>query len=197
MNMYRMSVAAIAMAFTAGVAQAATVSLNYDVPTPAGDVRAPSATTGDVRLNFVGNDLSNPAPNSRSPWDGTAFVNSGQYHSVSAGASLTYDFDVDQTNFGLMWGSPDSYNDLVFKLDDAVVFSLTGTDVDNPPAPGAGFVNVRISDLLFDQVIFTSGNSDAFEFAQVQVPLPAAIWLMLGAIGGLGFVSRRRSAAAA
>lgn len=197
MNTCRMGLAAAAMAFAAGAAQAATVSLNYDLPTPAGDVRAPSATTGDARLNFVGNDLTSPAPNSRSPWAGTAFENTGKYHSVSAGSSLTYDFDTDQTNFGLMWGSPDRYNDLVFNLDGAVAFSLTGTDVDNPPNPGEGFVNVRISDLIFDQVVFTSGDIDAFEFAQVQVPLPAALWLMLGAIGGLGFMSRRRASTAA
>lgn len=194
MNIYKTGFAACCFAMFATVADAATVSLNHDLPTPADSVRAPSSTTGDVRLNFVGSDLVAPAPNSRSPWHDTIYQDTAAYHSVSAGASLTYEFDADRSRFGLMWSSPDSYNLLEFLLDDAVVFSLTGSDVDNPPTPGTGFVNVMISDLMFDEVRFTSGSTDAFEFAQVQVPLPAAIWMMIAALGGLGFVSRRKTA---
>ena len=49
----------------------------------------PTATTGTVRVEYIGNDLVAPIPNSRLPYDGTANVGSAIYHSVSASSSAT------------------------------------------------------------------------------------------------------------
>ena len=199
----KLAVFATAVSLIAFGAQAVpTVTIDYTLPAQITDANAlidPTSTTGDVRFDIAGNDLNGVAPDSRSPYDGTAFESTALYHSVSAGATAFYDFATDQNSFSIMWGSPDDYNHLDFFLDNVLVFSLQGDDVGNPPAPGMGFVNVTVSMLTFDSVKLSSFDKDAFEFTNVSsvaVPLPASALLLLGALGGLGVVSRRRPAKA-
>lgn len=181
-----------AMLFVVSSAQALSISKDFTLPVPAAGVLAPTSTMGDVRLNFVGNDLSAPAPNSRSPWDTTIYEATGAYNSVSGGAMARYDFGGPQSTFKLMWGSPDDYNTLEFFLGSSLVGTVLGTDVDDPPPAGGGFVNVTISDLSFDAVKFSS-TTDAFEYAMVEaVPVPAALPLMASALGLFGFAGWRR-----
>jgi len=153
----------------------------------------PTAITGTVRIDYVGNDLDNVIPNSRSPYDDTADLSTAVYHSVSAGATATYSFDAAQSSFAFMWGSPDSYNTLNFFLNGAPVGSFTGSSVIPPGTSGLGFVDVVFSG-QFDEVVFGSTGLDAFEFTNVVVPLPAAAWLLLSGLMGLGFVGRRKAA---
>lgn len=160
----------------------------------AADLLDPTSTSGDVRVDFFGNDLSAPAPNSRSPYDATAFEGVAYYHSVSAGAEAIYSFGTSMNSFAFMWGSPDDYNTLNFYLGGANVGSFTGLDVLPPGTPGLSFVDVVFSG-QFDEVRFGSGNTDAFEFTNVgatAVPLPAGVVLLGTALAGFGAARRRK-----
>ena len=170
-------------------ANAATVSLDYTLPTPdAAGVLAPTSTTGTVGLNVIGNDYGG-SPQSKSPWDTTIYEATGKYNSVYGGATATYLFSVDQTEFSLMWGSPDDYNTLEFFNDGGSVFSIVGTAV-GPPI-SFGFVNVSVTDLVFDKVVFST-QDDSFEYAKLApVPIPAAAWLFGSGLLGLIGIARR------
>lgn len=199
MNMTRMAALAIVLGGLAFGADAATVATNQDLAMPitnAALLLDPTSTSGTVHIDVAGSVLD-PATR-RSPYFGTAYHDTALYHSVSAGASATYSFADDQNGFSLMWGSPDSYNRLAFFLDGDEVFSLTGSDVANPPTPGLGFSNVTVSSLLFDEVRLSS-TTNAFEFSNVTaspVPLPASLFMLLGGVFGLGGLGalRRRAA---
>lgn len=191
---------AAAVALSAIAADAATVTTDRVQPTFTGLLGAPTSASANFRLNFQGSDLVAPVPNSRTPWEEfSGLADTAYYNSVEGGGFAEYVFDAPQTSFSLMWGSPDSYNKLQFFLADASVFSISGNNASITGTPGfvanRKFVNVTISDLSFDKVRFTSGNTDAFEYANVApVPLPAAAWMLLSAFGGMGLLARRRTA---
>ena len=63
---------------------------------------------------------------------------------------------------------------------------------------GSGLQSFIGSEIRFG---FTAGTGAAsslhevFNFSTTPVPLPAAAWLLLSGLGGLGFIGRRREAA--
>lgn len=192
---------AILFAAIASSASAVTISTDKIQPSYTGLLAAPTASSGDFRLNYVGSDLDGTSPNSRTPWeDFVTLADSAYYNSVEAGGFADYVFDTAQTSFSLMWGSPDSYNKLSFlDANDEVVFSMAGDDAAIQGTVGyvesLSFVNVTVSDLSFFTARFESIGQDAFEFANVSpVPLPAAGWMLIAGLGGLGAIGRRRKA---
>lgn len=181
----------------AGVSNAAVTLVSTDtvLPTPV-IMAAPTSNSADFRLNYVGSDATFPPPNSRSPWEGTIYEATGPYNSVEAGGFAEYVFASVQSEFGLMWGSPDVYNTLEFFLGGASQGAFNGLTIATAAGVpvAVGFANAFFEG-DFDTVRFTSTRFDAFEYSQVQpVPLPAAGWLFAAALGGMGLLARRRVA---
>ncbi|MEX0281231.1 MAG: VPLPA-CTERM sorting domain-containing protein [Arenibacterium sp.] len=191
-----LAAAVLAIGFSAP-ASAATVTFG---PFPDAAQMNPTAdsTTGTVFENVVGS-ISGVR---RSPWQGSAIDendSTSYYTSVSGNSSASYDFGMSMREISFLWGSPDNYNDLDIILTGAGgTVTINGTQAQGPVAIGAQYVT--ISDVgLFDSVTFRSGRN-AFEFANLetaQVPVPAALPLLVGALGGLGFAARRRKNKAA
>lgn len=99
-----------------------------------------------------------------------------------------------QTSFSFLWGSPDDYNTLTFKLNGAVVDSYVGSAVTTPTSFGSVFAEYEGR---FDTVEFLSDPNNAFEFASIEttpVPLPAAGWMLLAGLGGMAAMKRRKKA---
>lgn len=163
---------------------------------------APTATLGAVDLNVTGSI----ATQRRSPFDTIpALADTGVYNAVRAGGVATYSFMSPQTSFDLIWGSPDTFNRLVFFLGGAPVdlgafgANLTGDEIVAAAGLaelGRGVASVSVTDIVFDEVLLGS-TMNAFEFtvpgAPSVIPLPAAGWLSLAGLGVL-FLARRRGA---
>ena len=179
------------------VASAASVVTSGVLPGEAILNPIASATTGAVYQNVTGSI----GGLRRSPWqssNSTVNYNDSDawYSSVSGKSTATYDFGAKQKMLSFVWGSPDRYNDLDIDLiAGGTVLTLNGTDMVPPGVLGSTSALVTISDILFDRVVFRSGGN-AFEYANVvstaAVPLPAAGLMLMGGLGGLRLVSRRR-----
>lgn len=125
----------------------------------------------------------------RDPWEGTVGAGTFKYHSIRGGGSAEYTFGGLISQMLITWGSPDDYNTLEFYDGATMLASITGDEVDDPPTPQREFVNLTFSfsdGTLFDKVKLISQPSNAFEHVvSTVVPLPAAAWFLLTAIGGL------------
>jgi fibronectin-binding autotransporter adhesin len=91
------------------------------------------------------------------------------YLSIGAHGTETISFATEQNEFGLYWGSADSFNTINFYDGSKLVASYSGTDVapllDNG-SQGSFSSNgyVEFSDLAqFNKVVLASGSSNAFE----------------------------------
>ncbi len=153
-----------------------TVSGGYR--SPYNELATPG-TTGYSNYFTVGS----PAPNSQ-PSPATLVLNSAK------------------NTFSMLWGSIDTYNAVQFCLGSTCA-KVTGSQVGVPPLSAGGSLNAIVNftaDFYFDRISFFSnegriGDQAAFEFAvaPVPVPLPAGGLLLLGALGGIAALRRRRS----
>ena len=96
------------------------------------------------------------------------------YLSIGANASETITFTAEQNEFGLFWGSVDTFNTISFYNGSQLVASYSGADVAPLLANGnqgsfsaSGYV--EFSDLApFTKVVLASGSSNAFEIDNIS-----------------------------
>lgn len=204
----KLSLAAVVAGVTtsfAGMAMAATVNFTSlsaadldaltPMPNPLADSTSGPPSFG-VNENITGNQFSGGGSLvARTPWEGSIHENTGEYTAVQAFSSATYSFGPDnlQNSISLIWGSPDGFNDLVITLTGGGgTTTINGSEVQGPVAIGAS--EVLITDVVFEEITFTSGLN-AFEFANLittPIPLPAGALLMGTALAGFGVMRRRR-----
>ena len=146
---------------------------------------------------------------SQSPFNNTVLSGTQDYFSVGgpahaqggAASPVTLTFGKVQSAFRMLWGSIDTYNSITFSNGVDADYTVSGTDIANAigglTESGGNYEHVALvvfSDFGengFNSVTFTSDNA-AFEFALAPVPLPAAGFLLMGALGGLAVIRRRR-----
>jgi hypothetical protein len=182
---------------------------NYGAYLPTGS----TWSNGDATVYVPPGNLSKVY---ESPFNNTGLSETRNYFSVGG-----VDKDGDGSNspntltFGgagvtllrMLWGSIDTYNTLTFSNG----YSITGTQLaamlglpTNPQ--GGNFEHVALLTFKFDDddavtsATFVSGFNNttakqkaAFEFAFAPVPLPAGGLLLIGALGGLAALRRRKA----
>jgi hypothetical protein len=180
-------VAAAIVAFgLVGTASAATISWS-DGSTPIATYLEPVSTTGTVFLD----QTFQQAGVRLSPFVGTGLEATTKFNSISVGSSATYAFNSVRSTLQLIWGSVDSFNYIDFLKAGVAVDSIQGVAGARPLTESLASILVSGG---FDKVVLRSSSDSAFEYQGVAaVPVPAAGFLLIGALGGLAAVRRRKA----
>jgi len=176
---------AVIAAFSVVDATAATLTFAAR-PATAFDNPLATSFTGSLVENVLGN--FNP-PNSISPWG-----NATQPYSTVVGEAIYKGFGMN-TVLSLVWGSVNTFNSIEFyngatKVDTVVGSALAGC---------CGANNATNSLVTITTVGFTEfrmkSTQESFEYGNLKaVPLPAGGVLLLGALGGIAALRRRKAA---
>lgn len=135
----------------------------------------------------------------RSPFEslGAGNFESIQYWNVLGNRTGNLVLSAAVGTLSFLWGSVDTYNTVtLFNTLAGTSLVITNADLGNPDAPtiGLGASFVTISGFAFDRVEF-GGSGNSMEFSNVAaIPLPAGGLLLIGALGGLALLRRRKTA---
>ena len=202
-------VAVVLMLATSAI-QAATVTFSTTLPLTAVANPAAGAVTGASAV-FNQNVTGTIVNQRRSPWDAansSVSVATGLYSSIRSAlpglASVDFNFSSVMKELSFVWGTPGPQNRVEFFLGGISQFAFFGnTVISGNTAQGlstGGTLSLltKITGLTFDKVVFSAGRP-ALEFANLAtvavVPVPAAGLMLLGALGGLAALRRRKRAA--
>lgn len=192
-----------ATALAAMVSQASAYMVTeYTAFAPLASIYAPIATTSSGSYDQDVTTSVNGVR--RSPFIGTAYAGNA-FDAVRANGTATFSVSAFGGSngalgtFAFIFGSPDSYNTLTFKLGGNTVLSLSGNQIGSMTR--TGYYLTEISDIgSYDTVTFGS-SANSFEFAALSpVPLPASAPMFgaaLIALASLGYVAKRKQAVAA
>lgn len=211
---------AAALTLGMGAAQAATIitinnapaSWNSVDPSQSLTITGTWTTSPSIVAGSVGGQYKSPfdpagsgAPSGTelANWQNIRYYTVGSPSLQGSPAVMTFG-GVVQSYLSILWGSIDTYNAIQFVKNGVVVSTVDGGFVlangGNPSASGAAYIKFAES---FDELRFFSnypgfgGDTPAFEMSNVlaAVPLPAGGLLLLGALGGLAALRRRKMAA--
>jgi len=199
--MFKILATTVAFSLAALTANAATVTSN--VQGEAGLAALASTSTflaGGTTLSGAVTTFGSTPSVARSPFDVLpGFESIGYFNVLGNGAAnvATLTLASVRTSLSFLWGSPDTYNTVtLFNGSDSFAVVLANLLLPNAPAVGSGATFVTISGFSFDRVEFAT-NLPAFELSNIAaVPLPAGGLLLIGALGGLAALRRRKALAA-
>jgi hypothetical protein len=217
MNILRgFAVAVVALASTvafSGLAGAATVSIGSE-----DSVNYPTTSSPTPWASFIGsvaNQTGSVEGQWRSPWQNIDESHIAPYHdtlsytSIQMDSSAVYNFATPMDTLALLWGSPDSYNQIEFFSDQnasGLLATFSGAElahnIANPTGVGHDLVSLLLSGGFFESVRLSSIGKNAFEFTNLTascsecavepVPIPGALPLFLSGFGVIAYVARRR-----
>lgn len=167
-----------------------------------------SGSGGGVSYTYTGGALYNMDA-THSPISGITarpVGSAGNFYSVGTSpaaqtgpASVT--FSAGLKYFGLLWGSPDTYNTVSFYNGSTLLGSYTGSVILNPANGNqsvAGYFNAFAQgNEMITRVTFAS-STNALEtdnhsyIAAAPIPEPETYAMLLAGLGMLGFAARRR-----
>jgi hypothetical protein len=193
-------------------ASAATVSITNEVITgnaPLMPVATPvsssgnfeeSVTGGDTPINGIGSGgrMSPYAFNTNGTTGATFSVLGDGTNGGSPVGSAIYDLNAPAVE--LLWGSPDSYNQVeFFSGPDGMGTSqgtFTGANLGVPSGTLFSLVTFAVASGDIGSVELSNSSSAAFEFGGPDpVPLPPAIYLFGSVLGGAFWLGRKKRSA--
>jgi len=199
--MFKILATTVAFSLAALTANAATVTSNVQ---DAAELAALASTStflaGGTTLSGAVTTFGSTPSVARSPFDVLpGFGSIGYFNVLGNGAAnvATLTLASVRTSLSFLWGSPDTYNLVtLFNGENSLNVVLADLFDPNSPVEGSGATFVTISGFSFDRVEFVS-TSPAFELSNIAaVPLPAGGLLLIGALGGLAALRRRKALAA-
>jgi hypothetical protein len=185
--------AAVLAVGLAGQASAATITWS-DGSGPGANT-APTSSTPVVLVD----QLLSVDGLTKSPFEDSALYGVAAFNSVGKNASATYAYNSIRSTLKLIWGSVDTYNYIDFYRGADFVETFDGEDA-GPVFTDNRSLSAMLASIIvsggFYKVVLRSVGENAFEHARVSaVPVPAAGFLLIGALGGLAALRRRKQAA--